>query len=46
MKNLSQKQKNAIILITLIAGILLASKFDQDTRELEAQTYYSHQIQE
>lgn len=45
MKKLSQKQKNAIILICLVAGILLASKFDQDTRELEAQPYYSHQIE-
>jgi hypothetical protein len=46
MKNLSQKQKNAIFIVFVIAGILLASKFDQDTRELEAQTYYSHQIEE
>lgn len=45
MKKLSQNQKNAIIIVCVIAGILLASKFDQDIRELEAQPYYSHQIE-
>ena len=45
MKKLSPNQKNAIIIVCVIAGILLASKFDQDIRELEAQPYYSHQIE-
>jgi hypothetical protein len=39
--------KKTLLYITLmLIGWAIASKFDTDTRELEAQTYYSHQIKD
>jgi hypothetical protein len=39
-------KKTLLYIACMLVAWAIASKFDTDTRELEAQTYYSHQIED
>jgi hypothetical protein len=39
-------KKTFLFIACMLVAWAIASKFDTDTRELESQTYYSHQIED